>query len=67
MSFENDYEAISVQVASMSRCELKERLLHFQGRLKLDFTESYLEGQTDERLRHILMAVYLTEYGRQTV
>ncbi len=63
MTVHTSYESINAQVASMNRQELKERLLNFKGRLKLDFTESYLDGLPDEKLRHILMAVYLTEYG----
>lgn len=63
MSVQTNYEAVHAQVASLNRQELKDRLLTFRGRLRLDFTETYLDTLTDDKLRHILMAVYLTEYG----
>lgn len=63
MNVQTTYESINAQVASLNRQELKDRLLNFKGRLKLDFTETYLDGLSDDKLRHILMAVYLTEYG----
>lgn len=63
MSVQITYENICSEVSSLTRQELKDRLLHFKGRLKLDFTEPYLDSLTDDKLRHILLAVYLTEYG----
>lgn len=63
MSVKTTYESIQAQVASLSRRELKDRLLHFKGRLRLDFTEACLDSFSDDKLRHLLLAVYLTEYG----
>ncbi len=63
MGVQITYESICSEVASLSRQELKDRLLHFKGRLKLDFTEPCLDSLSDDKLRHILLAVYLTEYG----
>jgi hypothetical protein len=66
MTFDSAYETISVQIAGMSRSQLKDRLLHFDGQLKLDFTESYLDTLDDERLRHILLAACLVDLQKQT-
>jgi hypothetical protein len=61
MSFDSAYETISVQIAGMTRRQLMDHLLHFDGRLKLDFTEPYLDTLDDDRLRHILLAACLVE------
>jgi hypothetical protein len=47
-----------VEVASLSRQELKDRLLHFHGKFAFDFQETYLERKTTAQLRHILVAAY---------
>lgn len=52
-------------VAAMSKREVKTQLLHFPGRLKLDFTEDYLDEQTVERLRHILLAALMVDMRKQ--
>ena len=44
------------EVASLSRDELIDRLLHFRGCCQLDFTESFLASKSTDSLRHILMA-----------
>jgi hypothetical protein len=44
----------------MTKHELIDRLLHYDGRPRLDFTESYLKNQSDEKLRHILFAAMST-------
>lgn len=56
MGFSNSLEALATLVAGMSKSELIERLMHYDGRPRLDFTESYLRSQTDEKLRHILFS-----------
>jgi hypothetical protein len=66
MSFDSAYETMSVQIAGMSRRQLIDRLLHFDGRLKLDFTEPYLDTLSDERLRHILLAACLVDAQKQS-
>lgn len=60
MSYRNtDIERITVGVASMNREAVKQELLQFEGRFKLDFTEDYLESLSLDRLRHILLAAKL--------
>jgi hypothetical protein len=56
MSGEFGFEKLCSEVAGLSRNELKTRLLHFHGRLKMDFTEAYLDGLALDKLRHILLA-----------
>ncbi len=49
-------ESLADQIAGMKKSEIIDYLMHFEGRLRLDFTESFLQSQTDEKLRHILFA-----------
>lgn len=49
-------EQVADSIAEMSRDRVKDEILHFQGRFKLDFTEGYLESLPLEKLRHILLA-----------
>ena len=65
MDFNSVFENISSQIASMSRDQIKEGILHFKGRIKLDFPEAYLDTLDDEKLRHILMAAFVTEARKQ--
>jgi hypothetical protein len=44
------------EVASMSRDQLVDRLLHFHGSIHLDFCSSFLDSKSTEQLRHILIA-----------
>ncbi|MBN1124988.1 MAG: hypothetical protein JXA82_08270 [Sedimentisphaerales bacterium] len=53
-------EEIVSMIATLSKSQVKDRLLHFQGRPRLDFTESYLDGLSTDRLRHILLAAMVT-------
>jgi hypothetical protein len=50
------FEKLCSEVAGLSRNEVKTRLLHFHGRLKMDFTEAYLDSLALDKLRHILLA-----------
>jgi len=43
----------------MTRERLVYELLHFEGGMRLDFTESFLERLSDDKLRHLLLAAYL--------
>ncbi|MHC4721266.1 MAG: hypothetical protein ACYS6I_01010 [Planctomycetota bacterium] len=43
----------------MNKTEIKNRLLHFKGRFKFDFTEAYLDASSVDKLRHILVAAML--------
>lgn len=54
-----DVEAKVCHIADLTRDQVIEELLYFPGRFKLDFTRQYLQDQTDEQLRHMLMAAYL--------
>jgi hypothetical protein len=44
------------EIAALARSEVVERLLRFEGRCALDFTEEYLAQKSDDQLRHILVA-----------
>ena len=43
MDFDSVFQNICSQIASMNRQQIKEGILHFQGRIKLDFPEAYLD------------------------
>jgi hypothetical protein len=65
MSGEYGFEKICSDVAGMGKNEIKHRLLHFQGRLKMDFTEAYLDGLALDKLRHVLLAALTVEARRR--
>ena len=54
------FEQYCAYITSLNKEELKDRLLHFEGPIRMDFTEDYLESQDVERLRHILLAAVVT-------
>jgi len=54
------FEKLSALIVSLSRPQLKNRIRKFKGSFKLDFTDSYLEKVSVDRLRHILLAAMLT-------
>lgn len=54
------FEQYCAYITSLSKPEIKERLLHFDGPIKMDFTDDYLETLDVDRLRHILMAAVVT-------
>lgn len=56
----SSFEKIVSAIASLNKSEVKRRLLQFKGRIKLDFTESYLDGLSTDKLRHILLAAMTT-------
>jgi len=58
-------EKMCSQIASMSKREVIRRLLHFDGPLKLDYSAAYLEKQTTDRLRHILLAAVVTVHRKR--
>lgn len=45
-------------IRRLSRERVIHELLHFQGAVQLDFTEAFLSGMSDGKLRHLLLAVY---------
>jgi len=55
------FEEIALSIASLKKPEVKRHLLNFRGGPKLDFTESYLDKLSLDRLRHILLAAVLTK------
>lgn len=67
MDFDSVFENINSQIACFNRQQLKEGILHYQGRIKLDFTEAYLEDLSDDQMRHILMAAFVTDAHKQPI
>jgi len=57
-------EKTTTSVATLGRGELKRQIKDFRGRIKLDFTESYLNTASVDRLRHILLAALITGKSR---
>lgn len=53
------FEQTATSIASLGRDELKRRIKGFEGRFTLDFTESYLNNLSIDRLRHILLAALI--------
>ena len=47
------------RIADMDRRQVTHELLHFKGRIRLDFTREYLGRQSVDRLRHVLLAACL--------
>jgi len=54
------FEQYCAYITSLNKEELKDRLLHFDGPLRMDFTEDFLEQQNIEKLQHILLAAMVT-------
>ena len=55
------------RIHCLDREALMRELLDFRGRIRLDFTPKFLEGRTDEQLRHLLAAAYLQSEQRSDV
>jgi hypothetical protein len=53
-------EFVSI-VGAMKRPVLIDRMIHFNGRFPVDFTPDFLSRQSDERLRHIFLAMCLQD------
>ncbi|MCK6456951.1 MAG: hypothetical protein L6Q92_10540 [Phycisphaerae bacterium] len=49
------------QITQLDRIELTEAIQSFPARFRLDFTGDYLAAQSDERLRHLLLAAVLAQ------
>ncbi len=56
----NSFEEMSSSISSLSKPEVKRRLVILKSRLNLDFTDSYLESVGLDKLRHILFAAMVT-------
>jgi hypothetical protein len=63
MSSAGSFEELSTSIATLNKSEVKMRLKSFKG-VKLDFTERYLDGQSTDKLRHILLAALTTKRRR---
>ena len=59
----SDLEHIVSDIAALSRQDVKQEIMQFDGTFKLDFTEEFLETLPLERLRHILLAARLQQQG----
>lgn len=46
-------------ITSLSKAEITERLLYFEGPIKMDFTREYLDSLNIDNLRHILLAAMM--------
>jgi hypothetical protein len=47
-------------ISSMNKNEVISRIQNFKGSVNLDFTQGYLNGQSVDKLRHILAAAIIT-------
>jgi hypothetical protein len=56
----NSLDKMATSIATLDRDEVKNRLKHFKGRFRLDFTDDYLDKLSVDRLRHILLAALIT-------
>ena len=52
-------EELICLAAAMGREALTERMLQFRGVFPVDFTPSFLDGLSTERLRHVYVALCL--------
>lgn len=52
-------ERLVQALQQMERAELINRIKHFSGPFRLDFTDQYLQSASDDRLRHILLAAMI--------
>ncbi len=59
MASRDYFEHTATSISSLNREELKRRIKNFKGRLRLDFTDDYLENLPVDRLRHVLLAALI--------
>ena len=60
-----DPEQMAASLADLGRDDLKKRIRDFRGRFKLDFSDTYLDSLSLDRLRHILLAALVNARARQ--
>ncbi len=60
------YEQIAAEVCCLDRTDLVERLTHFDGPVKLDFTVEVLSRYSTDRMRHLLAAAIWRARTRPT-
>ena len=53
------YEQTVTSIATLGKNELARKIKNFRGRFKFDFTEEYLNRQSADALRHILLAALM--------
>lgn len=58
------FETVCTEIATMDKAEVKHHILHFDGPVRLDFTEDYLDSLDLEKLRHILLAALITAHRK---
>lgn len=54
-----DEQRIFKEIQLLSRHQVVQEILGFQGGVRMDFTEEFLDRQTLDQLKHILLAVRL--------
>ncbi len=59
------FEQTATSISALNRDELTRRIKNFHGRFKFDFTDSYLDNLTVDRLRHILLAALVNAGSRR--
>jgi len=64
MYSQRTFERRATSIAGLNRAQLKNRIKHFRGRFKLDFTDDYLDAISVDRLRHILLAALINARSR---
>lgn len=66
MSDNQNLEWLAVNIASLDRNEVENKIKNFQSSFKLDFTEEYLQNLSVDRLRHILFAAMAANLRKQS-
>ncbi len=59
MSPKSSMDELARDICRLSRRKCIDELTHFKG-MRLDFDRSFLEGMSTEKLRHTLMAAFIT-------
>ena len=59
----NPKEDLASRIAVMNRKQVLREITQFSGRFSLDFTRDFLESQSLNRLRHILLAAQLQQHN----
>lgn len=61
------FEQYCAYITTLDKNAVKDRLLHFDGPLKMDFTPDYLDTLDLDKLRHILVAAVVTVQMKKKV
>jgi hypothetical protein len=64
MSIDQPIEATVREIHHLDRAQCIDALAGFRA-IPLDFSRDYLDGMSDERLRHVLLAAVLTVHNRR--